>query len=90
VTSGGRNDTAWHQNADSQKRPDQATFDDPESNNAKTLSQIDTVFVTAGPKREGRKPSGKPLLFTYLRILRMTPTHPEDHDPEKPRMIGTH
>jgi hypothetical protein len=43
------------------------------SNDAKTLSQIDSVFVTVEPNRESAKPSGKPLLFTYLR---MTPNHP--------------
>jgi hypothetical protein len=43
------------------------------SNDAKTLSQIDAVFVTVEPNGESAKPSGKPLLFTYLR---MTPNHP--------------
>jgi hypothetical protein len=38
-----------------------------------TLAQIDAVFVTVEPNRETAKPSGKPLLFTYLR---MTPNHP--------------
>jgi len=38
-----------------------------------TLAQIDAVFVTVEPNRETSKPSGKPLLFTYLR---MTPNHP--------------
>jgi hypothetical protein len=43
------------------------------SDDAKTLSQIDAVFVTVEPNGESVKPSGKPLLFTYLR---MTPNHP--------------
>jgi hypothetical protein len=43
------------------------------SNDAKTLSEIDVVFVTVEPHGESAKPSGKPLLFTYLR---MTPNHP--------------
>jgi hypothetical protein len=43
------------------------------SNDAKTLSQIDAVFVTVEPNGQSAKPSGKPLLFTYLR---MTPNHP--------------
>ena len=43
------------------------------SNDAKTLSQIDAVFVTVEPNGESTKPSGKTLLFTYLR---MTPNHP--------------
>jgi hypothetical protein len=43
------------------------------SNDAKTLSEIDAVFVTVEPHGESAKPSGKPLLFTYLR---MTPNHP--------------
>jgi len=43
------------------------------SNDAKTLSQIDAVFVTVEPNGESVKPSGKPLLFTYLR---MAPNHP--------------
>jgi len=43
------------------------------SNDAKTLSQIDAVFVTVEPNGASAKPSGKPLLFTYLR---MTPNHP--------------
>jgi hypothetical protein len=38
-----------------------------------TLSQIDTVFVTVEPHGESVKPSGKPLLFTYLRL---SPNHP--------------
>jgi hypothetical protein len=38
-----------------------------------TLSQIDAVFVTVEPHGESAKPSGKPLLFTYLRLA---PNHP--------------
>jgi hypothetical protein len=38
-----------------------------------TLAQIDAVFVTVEPNRETSKPSGKPLLFTYLR---MASNHP--------------
>jgi Putative zinc-finger len=38
-------------------------FDDP-----KTLEQIDAVFVTVEPNGGSHKPSGSPLLFTYLRI----------------------
>jgi len=43
------------------------------SNDPATLSQIDAVFVTVEPNGESSKPSGKPLLFTYLRL---TPNHP--------------
>jgi hypothetical protein len=43
------------------------------SDDARTLSQIDAVFLTVEPNGESAKPSGKPLLFTYLR---MTPNHP--------------
>jgi Anti-sigma-K factor rskA/Putative zinc-finger len=43
-------------------------LDDP-----KLLAQIDAVFVTIEPQGGSRKPSGKPLLFTYLR---MDPNHP--------------
>jgi len=42
-------------------------------NNAKTISQIDAVFVTVEPEGGSAKPSGKPLLFTSLRI---DPNHP--------------
>jgi Anti-sigma-K factor rskA/Putative zinc-finger len=38
-------------------------FDDP-----KTLEQIDAVFVTVEPSGGSHKPSGSPLLFTYLKI----------------------
>jgi hypothetical protein len=43
------------------------------SNDSTTLGQIDAVFVTVEPNGESVKPSGKPLLFTYLRL---TPNHP--------------
>jgi hypothetical protein len=43
------------------------------SNDPVTLTQIDAVFVTVEPNGESSKPSGKPLLFTYLRL---TPNHP--------------
>lgn len=43
-------------------------FDDP-----KTLAQIDAVFVTVEPAGGSHKPSGNPLLFTYLKI---GPNHP--------------
>ena len=42
--------------------------DDP-----KTLAQIDGVFVTVEPNGGSHKPSGKSLLFAYLRI---NPNHP--------------
>jgi anti-sigma factor RsiW len=43
------------------------------SNNPKTLEQIDAVFVTVEPNGGSPHPSGKPLLFAYLRIH---PNHP--------------
>jgi hypothetical protein len=43
------------------------------SNDARTISQIDAVFVTVEPQGGSSKPSGKPLLFTYLRL---DPNHP--------------
>jgi hypothetical protein len=43
-------------------------IDDP-----KTLAQIDAVFVTLEPNGRSDKPSGKPLLFAYLRV---DPNHP--------------
>jgi Putative zinc-finger len=42
--------------------------DDP-----KTLAQIDAVFVTVEPNGDNHKPSGKSLLFAYLRV---DPNHP--------------
>jgi hypothetical protein len=43
-------------------------LDDP-----KTLTQIDAVFVTVEPHGGSHKPSGKPLLFAYLKS---EPNHP--------------
>nr|UXE46038.1 hypothetical protein Hi04_10k_c5548_00003 [uncultured bacterium] len=43
-------------------------LDDP-----KTLAQIDGVFVTIEPRGGSKKPSGKPLLFAYLKS---EPNHP--------------
>lgn len=43
-------------------------FDDP-----KKLQQIDAVFVTVEPNGGSHKPSGKPLLFAYLKV---DPNHP--------------
>lgn len=43
------------------------------SNDPKTLAQIDAVFVTVEPDGGSQKPSGKQLLFAYLRI---DPNHP--------------
>jgi hypothetical protein len=37
-------------------------------NDPKTLEQIDAVFVTVEPNGGSAKPSGSPLLFTYLKI----------------------
>lgn len=36
--------------------------------NPKELAEIDAVFVTEEPKGGSPRPSGKPLLFTYLKI----------------------
>jgi hypothetical protein len=41
--------------------------------NARTLDQIDAVFVTVEPNGESHRPSGKPLLFAYLKV---DPNHP--------------
>ncbi len=43
-------------------------FDDP-----KALARIDAVFVTVEPRGGSKKPSGKPLLFAYLKV---EPNHP--------------
>jgi hypothetical protein len=43
-------------------------FDDP-----KKLEEIDAVFVTVEPNGGSHKPSGKPLLFAYLKV---DPNHP--------------
>jgi len=42
-------------------------------NDAKTIARIDAVFITVEPEGGSTKPSGRPLLFTYLRI---DPNHP--------------
>ena len=43
------------------------------SENPKTLAQIDAVFVTVEPNGGSEHPSGKPLLFAYLKVQ---PNHP--------------
>lgn len=43
------------------------------SHDPKTLGQIDAVFVTVEPNGGSSHPSGKPLLFAYLRV---GPNHP--------------
>jgi hypothetical protein len=43
------------------------------SNDTVTLTRLDAVFVTVEPHGESSKPTGKPLLFTYLRL---PPNHP--------------
>jgi Anti-sigma-K factor rskA/Putative zinc-finger len=43
------------------------------SSDAATLAQLDAVFVTVEPPGGSAKPTGKPLLFTYLRL---NPNHP--------------
>jgi hypothetical protein len=43
-------------------------FDD-----AKALAEIDAVFVTVEPNNRSRRPSGKPMLFAYLKV---EPNHP--------------
>lgn len=42
-------------------------------NDPKTLAQIDAVFVTVEPNGGSQEPSGKPLLFAYLKV---NPNHP--------------
>jgi len=42
-------------------------------NDARTIARIDAVFVTVEPAGGSAKPSGNPLLFTYLRL---DPNHP--------------
>lgn len=42
-------------------------------NDAKTLAQIDAVFVTVEPNSQSGRPSSKSLLFAYLRV---DPNHP--------------
>jgi hypothetical protein len=43
------------------------------SNDKKTLDQIDAVFVTVEPNGGSDRPTGKPLLFAYLKVA---PNHP--------------
>jgi len=43
------------------------------SNDRKTLQEIDAVFITAEPNGGSERPTGKPLLFAYLKV---TPNHP--------------
>jgi predicted nucleic acid-binding Zn-ribbon protein len=43
------------------------------SNDRKTLDQIDAVFVTVEPNGGSERPTGKPLLFAYLKVA---PNHP--------------
>ena len=43
------------------------------SNDRKALAQIDAVFVTIEPNGGSERPTGKPLLFAYLKV---TPNHP--------------
>jgi hypothetical protein len=38
------------------------------SNDKKTLDQIDAVFVTVEPNGGSERPTGKPLLFAYLKV----------------------
>jgi Putative zinc-finger len=42
-------------------------------NDKKALDQIDAVFVTVEPHGGSEKPTGKPLLFAYLKVA---PNHP--------------
>jgi hypothetical protein len=43
------------------------------SNDRNTLEQIDAVFITVEPRGGSDRPTGKPLLFAYLRTA---PNHP--------------
>ena len=43
------------------------------ANDPRTLEDIDAVFVTVEPRGGSSHPSGKPLLFAYLRV---SPNHP--------------
>jgi len=43
------------------------------SNDRRTLDQIDAVFITVEPNGGSERPTGKPLLFAYLKIA---PNHP--------------
>jgi hypothetical protein len=42
-------------------------------NDPKTISKLDAFFITAEPEGGSVRPTGKPLLFTYLRL---DPNHP--------------
>jgi len=42
-------------------------------NDKKSMDQIDAVFVTVEPRGGSEKPTGKPLLFAYLKVA---PNHP--------------
>lgn len=42
-------------------------------NDKRKLDQIDTVFVTVEPHGGSERPTGKPLLYAYLKV---TPNHP--------------
>jgi hypothetical protein len=43
------------------------------SNDRKALDQIDAVFITVEPDGGSERPTGKPLLFAYLKVA---PNHP--------------
>jgi hypothetical protein len=43
------------------------------SNDRRTLDQIDAVFMTVEPNGGSQRPTGKPLLFAYLKLA---PNHP--------------
>jgi hypothetical protein len=43
------------------------------SNDKKALEQIDAVFITVEPNGGSERPTGKPLLFAYLKVA---PNHP--------------
>ena len=43
------------------------------SNDRKMLDQIDAVFITVEPNGGSQRPTGKPLLFAYLKVV---PNHP--------------
>jgi hypothetical protein len=43
------------------------------SNDRRTLEQIDAVFITVEPNGGSERPTGKPLLFAYLKVA---PNHP--------------
>jgi len=45
----------------------------PKFKDVETIAQIDAVFVTFEPEGGNTKPSGKPLLFTYIRLDRNHP-----------------